>query len=195
MYAFGGIDGSGNAIWNLVSPGASDVDVLGASSGDTSVSPSAGKITISGTSGQITSTGTSSSALITLSLPSAVTFPGSATTTTTLTAGTDLAATAGNVLINGSAKQLRIKGGAVTDFIGTGTLTSGTQTIANTNIATTDRIHLQRIAANGSTTLGELTYTISAATSFTVTSLILGTPGSTQTGDTSTYTYEIIRQI
>lgn len=103
--------------------------------------------------------------------------------------------TAGNLVINQAAKQLRVHGGAVTDFIGTGTLSSGTVTIANTNIASTDRIFLQRIAANGSTTFGELSYTISASTSFTVTSLILGTPGSTQTADTSTFSYFIVRQI
>lgn len=113
----------------------------------------------------------------------------------TATAG-DITATAGNVIINGAAKQLRVHGGAVTDFIGTATLTSGTTgAIANTNIAATDRIFIQRVAANASTTLGELSYTISAGASFTITSLILGTPGSTQTGDVSTVAYFIVRQV
>lgn len=103
--------------------------------------------------------------------------------------------TVGNVVINQAGKQLRVHGGAVTDFIGTGTLVSGTVTIANTNIAATDRIFLQRTGANASTTLGELSYTISAATSFTVTSLILGTPASTQTADVSSFTYFIVRQV
>jgi hypothetical protein len=56
-------------------------------------------------------------------------------------------------------------------------------------------IFLTRTAANGSTTFGELSYTISNGASFTVTSLILGTPGSTQTGDTSTFAYIIIRPV
>ena len=91
------------------------------------------------------------------------------------------------------AKTLLVNGGAVTDFIGTGVLTAGTQTIANTNIATGDIILLTRTGVAASTTLGVLTYTISNATSFTVTSVILGTPGSTQTGDVSTYAYFIVR--
>lgn len=101
----------------------------------------------------------------------------------------------GNVIIAGAAHQLQVHGGAATDFIGTATLVAGTVTIANTNIATTDRIFIQRIASNASTTLGELSYTISAATSFTITSLILGTPGSTQTGDLSSVAYVIVRQV
>ncbi len=91
--------------------------------------------------------------------------------------------------------RLEINGGAVTDSIGTATLAAGTVTIANTNIAATDRIIPIRIAANGSTTLGILSYTISAGASFTITSLILGTPGSPQTGDTSTIFYIIVRQV
>ena len=86
-----------------------------------------------------------------------------------------------------------VNGGAVTDFIGTGVLTAGTQTIANTNIAAGDVILITRTGVAASTTLGVLVYTISAGVSFTVTSVILGTPGSTQTGDVSTYAYFIVR--
>lgn len=99
-----------------------------------------------------------------------------------------------NLILGSVATQFQMNGGAVTDFIGTGVLTAGTQTIANTNISTTDRIFIQRIGVAASTTLGELSYTIINATSFTVTSLIVGTPGSTQTGDVSTYAYFIVRQ-
>lgn len=116
-------------------------------------------------------------------------------TTTTVTAGTDITATLGNVVINGAAKQLRVHGGAVTDFIGEATLASGTVTILNTNIASTDRVFISRRSVNGSTTLGELTYVINAATSLVITSAILGTPGSTQTGDTSIVAYFIVRQV
>jgi len=101
----------------------------------------------------------------------------------------------GTLKLNGAATQLQVHGGAVTDFIGTATLVAGTVTVANTNIAATDRIFIQRTAVNASTTLGELTYTISAATSFTITSVILGTPGSTQTADVSDVVYFIVRQI
>jgi hypothetical protein len=122
--------------------------------------------------------------------------------TTTITAGTgltittgDTTASAGNVIINGAAKGLRVHGGAVTDFIGTATLASGTVTIANTNISSSDRIMISRRSVNGSTTLGVLTYSISASTSFTITAAILGTPGSTQTADTSIVDYFIVRQV
>lgn len=210
----------------------------------------AGNIDVLGTANQITTTGAGDT--LTLSLPAAMTVPGSLTTTTTLAVGTNatvggtlgvtgattLAAltavgtaninasgagvttigtggtgavnignatgntsvtgsltTSGNIILNGSATQLRMQGGAATDFIGTATLVNGTVTVANTNIAAGDRILIQRVAANASTTLGELSYTISAGASFTITSLILGTPGSPQTGDLSSVTYVIVREI
>lgn len=112
----------------------------------------------------------------------------------TLTSGTgNVNASGGHLVIASVARTLLVNGGAVTDFIGTGVLTAGTQTIANTNIAAGDVIILTRTGVAASTTLGVLTYTISAATSFTVTSVILGTPGSTQTADVSTYAYFIVR--
>jgi hypothetical protein len=116
------------------------------------------------------------------------------TSTTTINSGSgNVNVTGGHLSIASVAKTLLVNGGAVTDFIGTGVLTAGTQTIANTNIATGDVIILCRTAVNASTTLGILTYTITNATSFTVTSVIVGTPGSTQTGDASSYAYFIVR--
>jgi len=112
----------------------------------------------------------------------------------TLTSGTgNVNASGGHLVIASVARTLLVNGGAVTDFIGTGVLTAGTQTIANTNIATGDVILLTRTATNASVTLGELSYTISNGASFTVTSLILGTPASTQTADVSSYAYFIVR--
>jgi len=121
---------------------------------------------------------------------------GSTTTTsaTTINSGSgNVNITGGHLAIASVAKTLLVNGGAVTDFIGTGVLTAGTQTIANTNIATGDIILLARTGVAASTTLGVLTYTISNGVSFTVTSVILGTPGSAQTGDVSTYSYFIVR--
>lgn len=112
----------------------------------------------------------------------------------TMTAGTGGVNVAGNLNLTSVATQISMNGGAATDFIGTGTLTAGTVTISNTNIAANDRIFLSRTAVNASTTLGEFTYTISAGASFTVTSVILGTPGSTQTNDLSSFAYIIFRQ-
>lgn len=114
---------------------------------------------------------------------------------TTVTAGTDLISTAGNVLIQGAGKQLRVEGGAATDFIGTATLVLGTVTVLNTNIAAGDRIFLQRIAANASTLLGELSYVINAGVSFVITALETATPGDTEVGDVSTVAYFIVRQL
>lgn len=80
-----------------------------------------------------------------------------------------------------------------TSASGTAVLVNGTVTVANTNIAAGDEIIISRKAVNASTTLGELTYSISAGASFTITSAILGTPGSTQTGDLSTVFYQITK--
>lgn len=154
-----------------------------------------------GTTNQITVTTTAGTA--TVSLPSAIITPGSLTASTglvataggiTATAG-DITATSGNVIINGAAKQLRVHGGAVTDFIGTATLTSGTTgAIANTNIAATDRIFIERTTPNASTALGVFSYSISAGASFTITALN-PTDASTQTNDVSTVAYFIVRQV
>lgn len=122
---------------------------------------------------------------------------GSSTLTApTIVASTgDITATSGNMIVNGSAKQLRVKGGAITDFIGQGTLVAGVATIANTNIAATDRIFCQRYSINASTALGDYIVTISPGASFTVTSVQSATPASTQTGDTSQFNYFIVRQV
>jgi hypothetical protein len=179
---------AGLANWSTLSSGTGPVETIN------SLTPTAGNIVIAGTTLQLTAT--SAGSTVTLSLPAALTAPGSVTATTTLTATAgDITATLGNVVLNGAGKHLSVHGGAVTDFIGTATLASGTITVSNTNIATADKIFIQRQAVNGSTTLGELTYTISNATSFTITAAILGTPGSTQTGDTSIVSYFIVRQV
>ncbi len=112
-----------------------------------------------------------------------------------VTSSGNITTTAGNIVISGAGKQLQIEGGAVTDFIGTATLVSGTVTVANTNIAATDRIIPFLISANASTVLGRLTYTISAGASFTITSKDPSTPANTLTGDVSTVGYLIVRQL
>jgi hypothetical protein len=157
------------------------------------ISPSAGNITLAGTANQITTVGSGST--ITWSLPSALTAPGSVTATTSLTATAgDITSTLGNVIINGAAKQLRVHGGAVTDFIGQATLTSGTVTVLNTNIAATDRIFVNRSAVNGSTALGVFKVVISAATNFVITAC-KPADGTTETNDASTVDYFIVRQV
>lgn len=114
-------------------------------------------------------------------------------TSMTATAG-DITATLGNVIINGAAKQLRVHGGAVTDFIGTAILVNGTVTVANTNIATTDRIFVTRSAVNASTALGVFKVVKTATTNFVVTAC-KPADATTETGDVSTVEYFIVRQV
>lgn len=113
----------------------------------------------------------------------------------TLECGTgNVNVTGGNLVLSDVATQLEMNGGAATDFIGTGTLTNGQVTIANTNIAANDRIFIQRLDENSSTALGMFQYQISAATSFTVESKDPATPANDETGDQSTFVYFIVRQ-
>lgn len=182
---------AGVATWVPLGGGALALQTL---TGDTggALAPTAGNINILGTANQLAIAGAGST--LTASLPAAVTAPGSLTTTTTLTAGTDIASTAGNILIQGAAKQLRVEGGAVTDFVGTATLVNGTVTVANTNIAAADQVYVTREGINGSTALGVFNTAITAATSFTITALN-PTNGAAQTNDVSTVKYFIVRQL
>lgn len=91
----------------------------------------------------------------------------------------------GNFDISATGKGLGVKAGAVTDSLGTATLVAGTVTVANTNIATGDKIILSRFTAGG--TLGFLDYTISNGTSFTI--------NSSDSSDTSVVDYQIIRAL
>lgn len=125
---------------------------------------------------------------------------GALNATTSVTAGTsvtatagDITATLGNVILNGAAKQLRVHGGAVTDFIGQAVLVNGVVTVANTNIAATDRIFVTRSAKNASTAYGVFLTDITGATSFTITSCKSDT--TTETNDQSTVDYFIVRQV
>lgn len=116
---------------------------------------------------------------------------GGAASFTTLTTTGD-ATIGGDLILSSVATQLQMNGGAATDFIGVDTLIAGTVTVANTNIAAGDRIFLTRSALNASPELGDLITTISAATSFTVTSYdALGVIANT---DVSSFDYFIVRQ-
>ncbi len=115
-------------------------------------------------------------------------------TTITATAG-DITATLGNLILNGAAKQIRIHGGAATDFIGETTLVGGVATVLNTNIAATDRIFLSRRDVNGSVAIGNLTYVITPATSFVITSVQAAAPAVTEANDVSILEYIIVRQV
>lgn len=113
--------------------------------------------------------------------------------TTTIQAGSGAINLTGNVNLTSVATKISLNGGAVTDFIGQATLTNGTVTVANTNIATADRIFVTRSAKNGSTAFGEFETTIVNATSFTVRAA-KPADTTTETNDASTVDYIIFRQ-
>ncbi len=99
----------------------------------------------------------------------------------------------GDIRLPTAATKIVMQGGSATDFIGTATLTAGQVTIANTNIAATDRIQITRSALNASPALGHLIYTINAGVSFVVDSY--DATGAAETSDISSFTYVIVRQI
>lgn len=106
----------------------------------------------------------------------------------------DLQILNGNLVLNGNDSYLQVHGGSATDSIGQGTLVAGTVTIANTGIQGTDRIFVQRVNANASTAIGELSVSIGAG-SFTVRALTLSSPGATLVADVSSFVYFIVRQV
>jgi len=102
----------------------------------------------------------------------------------------------GDVALNGDLelaedKAISIKTGAVTNYAGSGTLVAGELVIANTNIAASDLVFVQRIDANSSTAIGFLSYTIAAGTSLTITSL--AADATTETDDVSNFVFLIIK--
>lgn len=101
----------------------------------------------------------------------------------------------GNLILSSVATQIEMNGGAVTDFIGQATLSSGTVTVLNTNIAANDRIFLSRADLNSSSALGHLTVTAqTASTSFVITAVNASDGSSAVAGDSSIVNYVIIRQ-
>lgn len=115
------------------------------------------------------------------------------TNATTLTAGTGAVNCETDFNLTAVATKISMNGGAATDFIGTVTLSSGVATVLNSNIAAGDRISLTNNGINGSTALGLLTYVVTPATNFVITSRN-PTDATTQTNDNSIVSYVIVRQ-
>lgn len=161
------------------SAGGIDITAAGAAGEDIDITCSAGSVNITG--------GESASDAVVISASDA-------SGGVTIDSGSAGVNVTGDLSLAAVATKLSYNGGAATDFIGTGTLSSGVLAIANTNIAATDRIFIQRTGINGSSALGMYTYSINAGVSFTVTSVQPGTPASTETNDDSTFTYVIIGQ-
>lgn len=106
----------------------------------------------------------------------------------------DVTVSTGNLVIGSVAKQLQMNGGAVTDFIGQATLTLGTVTVSNTNIAANDRVLLTRTAINTPGALGTPVVTVNAGSDFVITALSAADGSTTVTSDVSTFDYFIVRQ-
>ncbi|CAB4184679.1 hypothetical protein UFOVP1478_46 [uncultured Caudovirales phage] len=113
----------------------------------------------------------------------------------TLTLGSATAGSVTNVnsdlVIATAGKGLTINGGAATDTIGQATLVAGTVTIANTNIAATDRIFISRRTTGGAA-VGNLTYVINVGVSFVVSSF--NDASAAVITDVGSFDYLIIRQ-
>lgn len=158
--------GSGN--WISLGSGTTGaiVTLTGGSGG--ALSPTAGNMNLLGTANQITSTGSGST--ITFSLPSAITAPGSLTTTTSLTAGSGFTVTAGT----SSLKATTIVGTTLINASGAAVTTIGTGGTGAVNIGNATG----NTAVTGSlTTTTTLTATLGAITA-TNGNLVLGTAGN-----------------
>ena len=105
----------------------------------------------------------------------------------------DVTVVKGNLILGAVATQLQMNGGAVTDFIGQATLSSGTVTVLNTNIAAGDRVFVTRSDLNGSTAVGLFDVSITASTSFVIDAR-KPADATVETGDASIVDYIIVRQ-
>ena len=74
---------------------------------------------------------------------------------------------AGSLVINAAGQGLRVKEGS-NAYMGAATLVAGTKTVSNTSVTANTNIFLSRSTTGG--TVGHLSYTIVAATSFTINS-------------------------
>ncbi len=105
----------------------------------------------------------------------------------------DVSVLAGDLVISADGAQIHVEGGAATDSIGQVTLTAGTVTVANTNIAIDDHVFVTREGINASTGVGVFDVDITADTSFSITALT--SAAATETNDVSTVNYIIVKQI
>ncbi len=145
------------------------------------VSNSGAIVAIAGTAGEITASTTAGTT--TLSLPSALTAPGSVTATTTLTASSGaITATNGNLVLGTAGNKLSIATGANASVGTTAAMSAGAVTTANTSVTTSSIILYAR--ATGGGTQGNVEISAQTTGSFTLTS----TSGS----ETSTFNYLII---
>jgi hypothetical protein len=154
---------------------------------------------ITGTANQITASTTAGDT--TLTLPVAITAPGSVTATTTLTATLGaITATNGN-FVKGTAGNKDVYSSVATNATagansaGTVTLVGGTATVATTAVTANSliRIYRQGIGSTGAAALGILTIgTITASTSFVINSVQAANATALQATDVSVVFWEIV---
>lgn len=137
--------------WTIAGSPTGDVSTLTGDSG--TATPAAGNIKISGTASEITTAGSGST--ITLSLPSALTVPGSLTVTSTL--------------------GLNASGAAA--IAGTATLVAGTVTVDTSSVTANSKIFVSRNTTGG--TLGNLSAPVGSITAGT--SFVINSSSSTET--------------
>ena len=101
----------------------------------------------------------------------------------TITSG-DLTATSGNVIVSTAGKGLQIKSGSNAKIGTTSAMTAGSVVVSNTSVTANSVILHARKTTGG--TPGNVSYTISAGTSFTLT--------STSGTETSTFDYMIVEK-
>ena len=190
--------GTGSTVTGTITPGTALISTVTGGGGG-ALSPTSGNLNILGTASQITSTGSGST--LTLSLPSAITAPGSVTATTTLTATLGaITATNGNlVLVAAGNKMMRTSvatiAAAGANSIGSVTLVGGTATVATTAVTANSLIQIwrQSIGATGAAVLGHLAVgTIVAGTTFVINALSLTDATALQASDVSVVGWEII---
>jgi len=144
---------------------------------------------INGTANQITAS--TSSGTTTLSTPSTFIAPGSIASTTTLTGGTGITATTGNIIatagnlqLNGTTNSVKINASApTTSAVGFVTLSGSATTTLTSSAITASSIILFSLKTLGTLTASAITYTTTAG------SATITPAGST---DTSVYGYLII---
>ena len=193
----------GNSIWKLLS--------VSSSQGVTSaiwvqIADSNGPVqAVLGTASQVTVTNNAGTA--TVSLPSAVTTPGSLTTTTTLVGGTGVTATIGNItatngnIVRGTAGNKDVytsvasTDAAGANSAGTVALVNGTVTVATTAVTANSLIRLTRqgVGTTGANLLGYLTVgTIVAGVSFIINAVQAKDATAIETDDQSIVFWEIV---
>lgn len=152
-----------------------------------------------GTANQVTAT--TSIGAVTLSLPNAITAPGSLTTTTSLTATLgDITATNGNI-VRGTAGNKDVYTSVASTIAagansaGTVTLIGGTVTISTTAVTANSLIRLTRqsVGATGAAATGNLSIgTITAGVSFVINSVLPADATNLATNDVSIVFWELV---